>query len=158
MSFNMFIWSCMPLSMHCVLFYDVWVGLTLSGCTYLCFFRFLWKAGGSCFQFHDRLSLIQNDCSITSRPTDRKLQELGPSYICPEALLNQFYAYIDEGDSLMGKRIKYYTEPQNGKKLNLFNATKDRGTMMLVLSSNCLLLSVIACCLVSWTLTVSLSF
>lgn len=51
------------------------------------------------------------------------------SYICPETLLNQFYAYKDEGDSLVGKWTKYYTELQNGKKyINLFNAVEDKGT------------------------------
>lgn len=72
-SFNMLMQARMPLSTHCVLFYAVWVGLALSGCMHLCFFRSSWKAGGTCFQFHDRLSLIRNDCSITCRLTHRKL-------------------------------------------------------------------------------------
>lgn len=59
---------------------------------------------------------------------------MNPSYICPEALLNQFYAYIDEGDSLVRKWTKYYTELQNEKKNHLFNATKDKETIILVLS------------------------
>lgn len=134
MSLNMFRWPCVPLSMHYVLFYDVWVGLIFSGCTYLCFFRFLWNAGGTCFQFHDRLSLTQNVCSITYRSTDRKLSELDPSYICSEALLNWFYDYTGEGDGLVRKWTKYYTELQNGKNFCLFNATEDKGTMVLVLS------------------------
>lgn len=51
MSFNMFWQPCMPLSMHCVLFYDVWVGLALSGYTYLCvcFFQILVKSWRNLF-------------------------------------------------------------------------------------------------------------